>query len=61
MKNGFYIYRPKNDNPDKPHPLNLLQVVQVIEDEVWLTGVSLTYSIRTAKHWGVFGKMVLDG
>ena len=60
MKDGFYLYEPKDSNSEKMHPLNLRQVVQVIEGDVWVTGMSETFSIRTAKSWGKFGLMVLD-
>ena len=61
MKNGFYIWEPKNLGSMAMHPLLLEQVVQVIEGEVWLTGCSGSYSLETASKFGSFGTCVLKG
>jgi hypothetical protein len=60
MKDGFYIYEPKPSKMNESSPFSLRQVLQVIEGEVWLTGMSETFSMKTAKAYGKFGLMVLD-
>jgi len=56
MINGFYIWTPKYDDT---HPLSLEQVVQVIEGDVWVTGMDAAWSVELALDFGNFGKCVL--
>lgn len=58
IKNGFYIWHPKDLGSMACHPLLLEQVLQVIEGDVWLTG-SGEYSMATALKFGKFGECVL--
>ena len=67
MKNGWYIYKPNKgyDNYSliENDCLRCLvccgkQVVQVIEGEIWLTGVSNEYTVKEAKRYGKFKKEV---
>lgn len=60
MENGFYIWIPKCDKEAVMSPLNLNQVVQVIEDKIWLTGMCEEYGIQLALNFGKFGELVLD-
>ena len=57
MKNGFYLWIPKNDDYDGP--LSLKQVVEVIEGVVWLTGLTREYTIELAIEHGIFGALIL--
>lgn len=59
IKNGFYIWHPKDMGPSACHALLLNQVVQVIEGELWLTGCNGGYSAEMALKFGVLGKCVL--
>ena len=57
MENGFYIWNAKKQ-VELMHALNLNQVVEVIEDEVWLTGMAETFEIKEALKFGAFGECV---
>jgi hypothetical protein len=59
MKDGWYVYKPcKNIVQINSHVSALVgcgkQVVQVIEGELWLTGVTNTYTVEEAMSWGKF-------
>jgi len=58
-ENGFYIYTPNIDD-SITSPLNLPQVIEIIEGEIWLTGMDQTFSISYASRIGVIGKMVMS-
>tara|TARA_R110000822_G_scaffold23066_1_gene71584 strand:- start:1820 stop:2026 length:207 start_codon:yes stop_codon:yes gene_type:complete len=59
-ENGFYIYTPSKEGAEGMHELSIPQVIQIIEGEIWLTGVSGSFDIDYAKAIGVVGKMVMD-
>ena len=56
--NGFYIYTPNEDAADMCE-LNLHQVIEIIEDEIWLTGMNGTFDLDYAEAIGTIGRMVL--
>ena len=58
-ENGFYAYSPKRDNEDMCE-LSIPQVIQVIEGEVWLTGVQHDFHIDYVLAVGNIGRMVMD-
>jgi hypothetical protein len=59
-ENGFYIYTPSKEGAEGMHELSIPQVIQIIEDEIWLAGASGSFDIDYAKAIGVVGKMVMD-
>lgn len=59
MKNGFYIWRGK-EQCEAMHPLYLDQVVQVIEGDIWVTGMCDVYEVEAALKFGYFGVCVLE-
>lgn len=59
-KNGFYTYTPSAEAQEGMHELSLHQVIQIIEDEVWMTGTSETSHVDYAAAIGVIGKMVMS-
>ncbi len=58
MKNGFYIWKAK-DQEESMHPLYLDQVVEVIEGVIWVTGMIDEFNIEDALKFGSFGDCVL--
>tara|TARA_R110000851_G_scaffold237905_1_gene390728 strand:- start:411 stop:638 length:228 start_codon:yes stop_codon:yes gene_type:complete len=60
-ENGFYTYLPGEEAEEWMHELSVPQVIQIIEDEVWLAGVSEPYPVDYAEAIGVIGKMVMSG
>jgi len=58
--NGFYIYTPNKSTEEDMHELSIPQVIQIIEGEVWLTGVSHDNHIDYVEAVGTIGKMVMD-
>jgi len=61
IDNGFYVYQPRDNIDFLGHfePLSLPQIIQVIEGEVWLTGVSITFQLFEVFICGAIGNMVL--
>ena len=59
-KNGFYTYIPSKEAEEGMHELSIPQVIQIIEDEVWLTGTSETSHVDYAAAIGTIGKMVMS-
>ena len=59
-ENGFYIYTPSAEAEEGMHDLSMPQVIQIIEGEIWLTGVSGVFDIDYAGAIGVIGKMVMS-
>ena len=59
-ENGFYIYTPSLDAAEGRFELSLPQVIQIIEGEVWLTGVMGGYDIDYTEAMGHIGKMVMN-
>lgn len=57
-KNGFYVYRPKED-VNYIGELSVVQIIEVIEGEIWLTGVGDSFDIDFANSVGEIGKMVM--
>ena len=57
-KNGFYAYAPKSDS-NHLGGLSVPQVIEIIESEVWVTGMDETFDIDYAEAHGVIGKMVM--
>lgn len=64
MKNGWYVYKPSKETREwcDDYLTPLLgcgkQVVQVIENEVGVTGVTETYTVEEARKWGKFKRKV---
>tara|TARA_R110000803_G_scaffold95395_3_gene163375 strand:- start:11772 stop:11978 length:207 start_codon:yes stop_codon:yes gene_type:complete len=59
-ENGFYIYTPSKEGAEGMHELSMPQVIQIIEGEIWLTGVYQDFDIDYVEALGVIGKMVMD-
>ncbi len=59
-KSGFYIYTPGKDAEEGMHELSLPQVIQIIDGEVWLTGVLDSFDIDYVAAIGLVGKMVMS-
>ena len=60
LESGFYTYTPRAETKEDMHELSLPQVIQVIEDEVWLTGLSAGHCLDYVQAVGIIGKMVMD-
>jgi predicted subunit of tRNA(5-methylaminomethyl-2-thiouridylate) methyltransferase len=66
MKNGWYVYKPDKKARETKYNSKYLrpllgcgkQVVQVIENDVWVTAVTDTYTVEEAGRWGKFKKKV---
>ena len=58
-ENGFYAYTPKEDSQHMGG-LSVPQVIEVIEMEVWVTGMDETFDIDYAQAVGVIGKMLMS-
>lgn len=59
-KNGFYTYLPSEDGESQMSEISLPQVIEIIEGEVWLTGVSASFEIDYVDALGTIGKMVMS-
>lgn len=59
-ENGFYIYTPNKETEEGMTELSMPQVIEIIEDEVWLTGVGDTFDLDYVQALGVIGKMVMS-
>jgi hypothetical protein len=59
-ENGFYIYTPSIEAAEGMHELSIPQVIEIIEGEIWLTGVSGSFDIDYAAAIGVIGSMVMS-
>lgn len=59
-ENGFYIYTPNPETEEDMHELSLPQIIQIIEGQIWLTGVSGDFDIDYAEAVGNIGKMVMN-
>lgn len=59
-KNGFYIYTPSKETEEGMTELSIPQVIEVIEGEVWLTGVGDIFDLDYVQALGVIGKMVMS-
>jgi hypothetical protein len=59
-ENGFYIYTPSKEGAEDIHELSMPQVIEIIEGEIWLTGVNGGFDIDYAQAVGVIGKMVMS-
>ena len=58
-ENGFYAYTPKKDSQHMGG-LSVPQVIEIIEMEVWVTGMDETFELDFAKAVGVIGKMLMS-
>ena len=58
-KNGFYTYFPSKDAQENMDELSTPQVIQVIEGEVWLTGINGGWEIDYVDAIGRIGDMVM--
>ena len=59
-KNGFYAYTPSKEAEEGMHELSIPQIIQVIEGEVWLTGINGGWEIDYVAAIGEVGKMVMS-
>ena len=59
-ENGFYIYTPSKEGAEGMHELSMPQVIEIIEGEIWLTGVNGGFDIDYAEAHGVIGKMLMS-
>ena len=59
-ENGFYIYTPSKETEEGMTELSMPQVIEVIEGEIWLTGVSDTFDLDYVQALGEIGKMVMS-
>ena len=60
LENGFYTYIPNKDAEEGMSELSLPQVIEVIEGEVWLTGISESFDLDYTSALGEIGKMVMS-
>jgi len=61
LENGFYIYIPNKEADEGMWcELSMPQVIEVIEGEVYLTGLKVEYSIDYVSALGTIGKMVMS-
>ena len=58
-ENGFYAYTPNNTNFDSGG-LSVPQVIEIIENDIWVTGMDETFDIDYAQAVGVIGKMLMS-
>lgn len=58
-ENGFYTYTPSKEAEEGMHELSTPQVIQIIEGEVWLTGINGGCEVDYVAAIGVVGKMVM--
>jgi hypothetical protein len=58
-ENGFYIYTPRSDS-NHMGGLSVPQVIEIIESEVWVTGMNETFDIDFTQAAGTIGKMVMS-
>ena len=58
-ENGFYAYTP---NPESQHmgALSIPQVIEIIEQDIWVTGMDAVFDIDYAQDVGVIGKMLMS-
>jgi len=59
-ENGFYAYLPSKEGAEGMHELSIPQVIQIIEGQIWLTGVSGDFDIDYALAVGTIGKMLMN-
>ena len=59
-ENGFYIYHPTPKGEEGMHELSIPQVIEIIEGEIWLTGINGSFDIHYAEAVGAIGKMVMS-
>ena len=59
-ENGFYIYHPTPEGEEGMHELSIPQIIEIIEGEIWLTGVNEAFDIHYAEAVGVIGEMVMS-
>lgn len=59
-ENGFYTYLPGKDADEQMDELSLPQVIEIIEGEVWLTGVDVVHDIDYVNALGTIGNMVMS-
>lgn len=59
-ENGFYIFTPTKEGEEGMHEFSIPQVIEIIEGEIWLTGVHGNFDIDYAQAIGVIGKMVMS-
>lgn len=58
-ENGFYAYTPKVDSQHMGG-LSVPQVIEIIEGDIWVTGMDETFDIDYAQAVGVIGKMLMS-
>ena len=58
-ENGFYIYTPSKEGAEGMHEFSMPQVIEIIESDIWLTGMDEMFDIDYAKSVGTIGKMVM--
>tara|TARA_R110000772_G_scaffold152088_1_gene262893 strand:- start:438 stop:641 length:204 start_codon:yes stop_codon:yes gene_type:complete len=58
-ENGFYIYTPRSDS-NYLGGLSVPQVIEIIESEVWVTGMDETFDIDFVHSVGTIGKMLMS-
>jgi hypothetical protein len=59
-ENGFYIYTPSKEAAEGMHELSMPQVIEIIEGEIWLTGVNGGFDIDYAEAVGTIGKILMS-
>lgn len=57
--NGFYIYTPNKDNQTMDG-LCIPQVIEIIEMDIWLTGMTEVFEVDYVNAVGTIGKMVMS-
>ena len=56
-ENGFYAYMPTKEGAEGMHDLSIPQVIEIIEGEVWVTGVGGDFDIDYVKAVGEIGRV----
>lgn len=57
-ENGFYAYWPNKDNQNMDG-LAVPQVIEIIEMDIWVTGMDDSFDVDYAKAVGTIGKMLM--
>lgn len=60
LENGFYTYIPNKDAEEQMSELSIPQVIEIIEGDVWLTGMSEVFDFDYVNALGTIGKMVMS-
>lgn len=57
---GFYIYTPDSDTESLDELTVQSQVIEIIDNKIWVTCTSASFDINYAEIVGTIGRMVMD-